>query len=296
MSIFSLIGAVGVVAVQAVLTDRRVLPEERAALLGVAGVAVLVDRGLQQHLVVRRAVRVVAARALHLALAQRHVAGADELGLLLQVAARAQLHLRRLQQRLDRRRPPSGAGCGTGVQATWRLSWLEPIQCFWPPLLWQSMQTAEESTELRVLKTLILVLSPPASAWALPGPWQPSQPFAEAMCGVVLNAVHHLLVALDAGVHARVLGRGGRLGAAGAAGGGRLRSPGAGEPQQESQPDDGRLAVPTLCCAFNPPVAPSRLTGRRWRGISATRIGDTADVMSATSAGRRAQSARLPAR
>ena len=53
------------------------LPEEGAALLGVAGVAVLVDRGLQQHLVVRGAVRVVAARALHLALAQRHVAGAE---------------------------------------------------------------------------------------------------------------------------------------------------------------------------------------------------------------------------
>ena len=51
------------------------------------------------------------------------------------------------------------------------------------------MQTAEDSTELRVLKTLILVLSPPASAWSLPGPWQPSQPLADAMCGVVLNAV-----------------------------------------------------------------------------------------------------------
>ena len=93
-------GAVGVVTVEAVLTDGSVLPEERPALLGVARVAVLVDRGLQDHLVVGRAVRVVAARALELALAQRHVARPEELGLLLQVAARAQIHLRLLEKRL----------------------------------------------------------------------------------------------------------------------------------------------------------------------------------------------------
>ena len=99
-SIFSLIGAVGIVAVQAVLAHGRVLPEEGTALLGVAGVAVLVDRGLQQHLVVGGAVRVVAARALQLALAHGHVAGAEQLGLLLQVAAGAQDHLRLAEERL----------------------------------------------------------------------------------------------------------------------------------------------------------------------------------------------------
>ena len=167
--------AVGVVAVQAVLAHRRVLPQERAALLGVAGVAVLVDRGLQQHLVVGRAVRVVAARALQLALAHRHVAGAEQLGLLLQVAARAQDHLRLAEQRL-RATSPLGCASWQATQEMFRLSCVEPIQCFWSPLLWHSMQIADESTALRVLKMRIFVLSPPPSTCAWPGPWQPSQP------------------------------------------------------------------------------------------------------------------------
>ena len=75
------------------------------------------------------------------------------------------------------------------VQATWRLSWLEPIQCFWLPLLWHSMQTPEDSTELRLGKVRIFVLSPAFSTWAWPGPWQPSQPSGDAMCGVALNFV-----------------------------------------------------------------------------------------------------------
>ena len=49
--------------------DRRVLPQERPALLGVAARAGLVDRVADlEHLHVVRAVRVVARRALHLAL------------------------------------------------------------------------------------------------------------------------------------------------------------------------------------------------------------------------------------
>ena len=60
-------------AVGAVLDDRRVFPEERPAPLRVARVAVLVDAGLLKHGWVRRAVRVVAVCTRHLALAQRHV-------------------------------------------------------------------------------------------------------------------------------------------------------------------------------------------------------------------------------
>ena len=75
------------------------------------------------------------------------------------------------------------------MQAIRRVSWVEPTQCFWPPLLWHSMQVDEESRALIVEKTLIFVLSPPPSTCALPPPWQPSQPCEEAAWGVVLNAV-----------------------------------------------------------------------------------------------------------
>src|SRR6185369_17078710 len=55
-----MVRAVRGMAVQAALTHRRVLPEERTALLGVAGVALLVDRSRLDHLGRRRAVGVVA--------------------------------------------------------------------------------------------------------------------------------------------------------------------------------------------------------------------------------------------
>ena len=193
--------AVGVVAVEAVLAHRRVLPQERAALLGVAGVAVLVDRGLQQHPLVGRAVRVVAARALQLALAQRHVARAHQLGLLLQVAARAQLHLRLLEQRLL-----DGA---LGVRVVARAAGhLAAVVARAHPVLLVALVVAfhadaggldgaQCSGSVR-----IFVLSPAFSTWAWPGPWQPSQPSGDAMCGVALNFVHDLFVALDAHVHA----------------------------------------------------------------------------------------------
>jgi len=72
-----------------------VFPEERAALFDVAGRAETGDRVADaQHLRVRAAVRVVAARALHLALAHGHVAGAVKLRDLVTMTVRAELHLR----------------------------------------------------------------------------------------------------------------------------------------------------------------------------------------------------------
>ena len=65
--------AVGVVAVQAVLANRRVLPEKRPALLRVAGQALLVDPLGRDHLRFRRVVRVMAIRARHLSFAHRMV-------------------------------------------------------------------------------------------------------------------------------------------------------------------------------------------------------------------------------
>ena len=55
---------------------------------------------------------------------------------------------------------PFGCGLWHSVQAILRLSWLEPIQCFWLPLLWQSMQTADESVGAQGLEDRIFVLSP----------------------------------------------------------------------------------------------------------------------------------------
>src|SRR5262245_31918368 len=73
------------VTVDTTLANGRVLPEERPALFGVAGVADVVDGiGLQQRSR-RRAVRVVAVDARHLALGQRHVRALAELCTLLLV-------------------------------------------------------------------------------------------------------------------------------------------------------------------------------------------------------------------
>ena len=68
------VAAVRIVARGAAVHDRRVLPQERAALLGVATRAALVHRGADtQQLDVHRSVDVVAGRALHPAFADRHV-------------------------------------------------------------------------------------------------------------------------------------------------------------------------------------------------------------------------------
>src|SRR5450759_4458745 len=65
--------AMRIVAVHAVLAHRRVFEQERSALLGMALVAIVVDRVLAQHRFGGTAVRIMTVRAGHLAFAQRHV-------------------------------------------------------------------------------------------------------------------------------------------------------------------------------------------------------------------------------
>ena len=87
--------AVRVVATRAVVADRRVLVQERPALLRVAADARLVQPVAHlEQLDVDRPVRVVARGALHLALGDRHVRGAAQLGDLLLMARLAQRRLR----------------------------------------------------------------------------------------------------------------------------------------------------------------------------------------------------------
>ena len=94
---------VRIVALRAVLADRRVFEEERTALLGVALVAELVDRVRAQHLGLGAVVGVVAARAAHLPLAYRVVRGLHHLGPLGLVARGAGLGVQlRLQLGADR--------------------------------------------------------------------------------------------------------------------------------------------------------------------------------------------------
>ena len=81
-----MVRAVGVVATQTVVTRWRMLPEERSAFVGVAGVASFVDGiGLEQGLR-SGAVRIVAIRAAHLTLGNRHVGPLREIRPLLLVA------------------------------------------------------------------------------------------------------------------------------------------------------------------------------------------------------------------
>src|SRR6185295_10883476 len=77
--------------VQAVLADRRMLPKERAALFGVAAVALLVDRGRFDHLRGLGAVRVVAIDAGDLSFADRMVRGLPGVGAHVLVAGEALL-------------------------------------------------------------------------------------------------------------------------------------------------------------------------------------------------------------
>ncbi len=69
------VAAVRLMTVGAVFHDRRVLPEEGTAALGVAAQAVLVDARLQELAGVGATVWVMATGASHLALAIRHVRG-----------------------------------------------------------------------------------------------------------------------------------------------------------------------------------------------------------------------------
>src|SRR5687767_9882883 len=84
--------AVGRVAVEAALPHRRVLPQERPPLLGMAGIALLVDRAGGDQPGGRRAVRVVAVGARNLALAQRMMGRFPGLGASVLVAGEALLH------------------------------------------------------------------------------------------------------------------------------------------------------------------------------------------------------------
>ena len=74
-----LIRAMRRMAIQAVLANRGVFEQKRAALLGVALVARLVDRVRFQEGAGKRSERIVAVIAAHLALGERHVRAAVEL-------------------------------------------------------------------------------------------------------------------------------------------------------------------------------------------------------------------------
>src|SRR3972149_5051565 len=100
-----IVGPVRVMAVRAVLPYGRVLPEERPPLLGVALVAGLVYRGCLQEARPGPSVRVVAARAVHEPLTQRHVRRTLELRPPLPVALETG-HLRVLVYGGGFRRPP----------------------------------------------------------------------------------------------------------------------------------------------------------------------------------------------
>ena len=80
-------------AVEAVGRCRRVLPQERAALLGVALIAGLVDGVLHQLRVGRRAVGIMAIGADHLALAEGMTGTAETLCPLVLMAGEADISL-----------------------------------------------------------------------------------------------------------------------------------------------------------------------------------------------------------
>src|SRR5262245_23473138 len=81
-----MVGTVRLMTVETTLADGRVFPEERSPLFGVTRVANFIDGIRVQKRAGRRAVRVVAVDAGHLAFGQRHVRTPAELGALLLVA------------------------------------------------------------------------------------------------------------------------------------------------------------------------------------------------------------------
>ena len=84
--------------IAAILQNRRMLPEEGSAPLGVATVAILVDRALDQLLGIGRAVRIVATGASHLAFAEGHMRRALQLGTAHRVALQAEFRRLVLQR------------------------------------------------------------------------------------------------------------------------------------------------------------------------------------------------------
>ena len=83
--------AVRDMAIDAVHRHRRVHPQERPALFGMAAVADLIDHRRPQLLLIRPAMRVVAVGARHQPLAQRHVRRQIDLHLFVEMAAQANL-------------------------------------------------------------------------------------------------------------------------------------------------------------------------------------------------------------
>jgi hypothetical protein len=117
-SIRSLFVPVCVMAGRAVLEHRRVLPQERPALLGVAADAALVNRGAcLEQLHVGAAMHVVARRAAHLAFTNRHVVEPVLLVRDVLVAGRAQFDfgLRLELGLLALRRVDAMAACATHI-------------------------------------------------------------------------------------------------------------------------------------------------------------------------------------
>src|ERR1035437_1620570 len=110
--------AVSFMAVEAVLHDRRVLPQERPAPFRVALVAGLVDRSRHQERGIGAAVRVVAARAGHASLPYRHVRRALKLRLAPGMAVEASLHrspLGKRQVTVQGRGEPGGGQRRRGI-------------------------------------------------------------------------------------------------------------------------------------------------------------------------------------
>ena len=128
-----LVGTMRLVAVETVLANRRMLPDERAALFGVAGIADVIHRVRIEHRSGRRAMRVVAAFAGHLALRQGHMRAFAELGALLLMAGVAGLGNARFLQQTGGGEPRHGvvavAACDLvrGVRRTGPVNALPPL-------------------------------------------------------------------------------------------------------------------------------------------------------------------------
>ena len=80
-----MVGTMRLMAVETTFADRRMFPKEGPPLFGVTRVANLVHRIEVQERAGRRAVRIMAIDAGHLAFGQRHVRTPAELGALLLV-------------------------------------------------------------------------------------------------------------------------------------------------------------------------------------------------------------------
>src|SRR6266516_2251390 len=110
--------AVRVVTVEAVLAYRGMFPQERAALLRMASVAIVVDGGLVQKSLAVGPMRIVAARARHLAFANRHVRRAPDFCALVLVTLETGIRLGQLGQlELGRHVGHDGVAIGAGEPA-----------------------------------------------------------------------------------------------------------------------------------------------------------------------------------